>query len=167
MTPTTEEVRKAAGRLGAVAEFEALVLRQLNWTVNQTSVEPGAEMSPKTTFNIAHGRSASLLRFQINSVVTGKVPAGELFRMASTHEGFFRVPEGDPTTEEELGAFGNVSVFFMVFPYIRELLHRLTGDAGLPQLLLKPLRIPFSPADGEPSPDLKMALEPGSPTDGP
>jgi hypothetical protein len=81
--------------------------------------------------------------------------------MESTHEAFFSVPEGCVTTEEELIAYGSVSVFFMVFPYIREALHSLTGNAGLSPVLLKPLKIPFSPEDGTPSPEVQAALSKG------
>ena len=78
--------------------------------------------------------------------------------MESVHEAFFRVPADDPATSEELEAYGAVSVFFMVFPYVREVLQGLTVNAGLPPLLLKPMRIAFDPASGAPSPAVEAAL---------
>jgi hypothetical protein len=66
------------------------------------------------------------------------------------HEAFFGLPADDPTTDEEESAFGFVSVFFMVFPYIREFVHLLTGNSGFPALLLTPLRVPIDPAIGIP-----------------
>ena len=44
-------------------------------------------------------------------------------------------------------AFGKISAFFMVFPYIRETLQSLTVNAGLPAILLKPLKLGFSASD--------------------
>jgi len=144
-------IRDAAGRLGNIAEIQALVVRNLHWTANEIPLDPSVTISPETTFQFAHGKSGSILRFQIKSFITGKVPAGELFRMECTHEAFFTVPEGDPTTDLELGAFCRVSVFFMVYPFIRETLYGLTGNAGLPVVLLRPWKIPFNPAHGSTS----------------
>ena len=159
-TPTPEEARRAAGRLGQIAEIEALVLRRLHWTTNEVQFDPTLPIKAEPTFNVAQGKTGTLLRYQINASITGRVAAGELLRMESSHEAFFRIPDNDPTTEAELAAFGSVTVFFMVFPYIREELHRLTGNAGLPAILLAPLRVPFDPATGRPSQQLVDALQP-------
>jgi preprotein translocase subunit SecB len=149
----------AAGRLGGVAQIQAIVLRKLHWTTNETQFDPQVPVQSLPTYNIAHGKASGLIRYQVNASITASVPAGELARMESTHEVFFRLPDGDPTSDLELTAFGSISVFFMVFPYIREELHRLMGMSGLPVILLAPLRVPFEPASGAPSPEMIEALK--------
>jgi preprotein translocase subunit SecB len=159
-TPSPEEARRASAYLGALAEIEAIVLRKLHWSANETPFDPNAPVQAQPTYNIGHGMSSGLIRYQVNASITISVPAGELARMESTHDVFFRQTTGDPPTELQLAAFGSVSVFFMVFPYIRQELHRLTGMAGIPPILLAPLRLPFEPATGAPSDEVIKALEP-------
>jgi preprotein translocase subunit SecB len=148
--PIADQGHIDAGKVGFVAEVQALVVRKLHWTVNQTPVDPNVPIVPEPTFNIAHGRTGSVVRYQVNASITGKVPAGELFRMESTHEAFFSVPEDKNFSDIELEAYGRITVFFMVFPYIRETLQGLTVNAGLPPVLLKPLKLTFSAADVAP-----------------
>jgi preprotein translocase subunit SecB len=84
--------------------------------------------------------------------------------MEVTHEAFFSIPEGFETNDEDLAAFGSISVFFMVFPYIRETLQGLTVNAGVPVLLLKPFKLPVNPADvglpATPAPPVASELSP-------
>ena len=152
MTPpfTPEETRDLAARLGHVAEIQAIVLRKLHWTTQEIAFDPNAPLPVDTMFNVSQGRAGNLLRYQVTSTITGRAEAGEVFRLESTHDAFFSLPETDSATEQELAAFGTVSVFFMVFPYIRELVHSMTGNAGLPPILLRPLRVPINPASGAP-----------------
>jgi preprotein translocase subunit SecB len=157
--PISDPAHIAAGRIGAIAEIQALIVRRLHWTVNETPVDPNVPIKPEPTFNIAHGRTGSILRYQVISSITGKVTAGELFRMESTHEAFFSVPDGSDVDESDLEAFGRITVFFMVFPYIRETLQGLTVNAGLPAVLLKPLKLTFSAADVAPPAPTPTAIE--------
>jgi preprotein translocase subunit SecB len=146
VTGFPEELKRAAARLGGVAELKALVVRHLYWSVSEIPFDSTTTITPETNFNVAHGKAGSLLRYQVKTVVGGRIPAGQLFNLEVTHEAFFSVPEGDQTTDKEIDAFGAISVFFMVFPYIRETLQGLTVNAGLPPILLQPFRLPFDPA---------------------
>lgn len=156
--PSPQQVLEAAGRLGVCAEIEAITLRQLNWTTNEIGVQDGEEPQLQPTITLGHGRKGAMLRYQVKSSFSGVVTNGELFRMEAVHEVFFSIPPDINPDELDLDAFGSVSVFFMVFPYIRELMHRLTVGAGLPPVLLRPFRLPFNPANREPSPETVAAL---------
>ena len=70
--PISDETHIAAGKLGAVAEIQALVVRKLHWLVNETPVDPNTPITPEPTFNIAHGKQGLILRYQINSMITGQ-----------------------------------------------------------------------------------------------
>lgn len=45
--------------------------------------------------------------------------------------------------DDDLTAFGEVSVLFTAYPYLREILHTLTGRMGLPPLILDVMRSPL------------------------
>lgn len=147
--PNLTHLRMAAGRLGNTAEIQAITLRQLQWNTHELGLEVGEEPNIHPTVNMAHGLRGAVLRYQVRATFTGIVAAGELFRVDSVHDVLFRIPEGDSPSEEELESFGVLSVFFMVYPYLRQELQQLTVNAGLPPVLLRPFRIPFNPATGE------------------
>src|SRR3546814_16806888 len=48
-------------------------------------------------------------------------------------------------SDDQLHGFGEVSVAFSAFPYVRELVHTLTTRASLPPLILGTLRSPLDP----------------------
>ncbi|MDI6099415.1 hypothetical protein QLQ12_12505 [Actinoplanes sp. NEAU-A12] len=48
-----------------------------------------------------------------------------------------RVPDDPPLTESELKAFGAVGLIEIAHPYIRELVHSLSGRMGLPALVVE------------------------------
>lgn len=135
-----------AMRLGAIADLQAIVLRQVNWTAYDVAVSGEETIALEAQYNVVHGRSGPRARFQVRSRVIGKVGTAEVFRAELVHEAFFEIPEDEPATDDDLESFGSITVFFMVFPYIREFIHLLTGNAGLPSLLLAPHRIPIDPA---------------------
>lgn len=143
--PSLTDMRRAAGRIGKVAEIEAITLRQLHWTTNELGLQ-AEEPNIQPTINIAHGLRDAVLRYQVRATFTGMVTAGELFRVESVHDVFFRLPDDDEPSEGELEAFGMVTVVFMLYPYLRQELQHLTACAGLPPVLLRPLRVPFNPA---------------------
>jgi preprotein translocase subunit SecB len=148
MTPPDEVSTSGALRLGAIAQLQAIVLRQVDWKAYDVAVSAEESIDLEAEYNVVHGRSGSTARFQVRSRVTGKLATTEVFRAELVHEAFFEIPEDHGATDDELQAFGSVTVFFMVFPYIREFIHSLTGNAGLPALLLAPFRIPIDPAAG-------------------
>lgn len=48
-----------------------------------------------------------------------------------------RVPDDPPLTESDLKAFGAVGLIEIAHPYIRELVHSLSGRMGLPALVVE------------------------------
>jgi preprotein translocase subunit SecB len=144
---------EAAARLGGVATPRAILLREVNFKTHDIEVRPelaqaNAEQSLKldSDFNVAFGRDGALIRYRVSSTLTGDVESGELFRCELVHEAYFSLPEDYEVSDEELESYGSITVFFMVFPYIREFVHLLTGNAGLPSLMLAPYRLPFDPS---------------------
>jgi hypothetical protein len=145
MTTPESVIPPGAARLGAIAALDAIVLREVDWKVNDVSAE-GGDIDLEAEYNVFHGRAGARLRFQVRSRVTGKRGTTEVFRSVLVHEAYFSLPDGAQATDGELESFGSFTVFFMVFPYIRQFVHLLTGNAGLPALLLAPFRIPVDPA---------------------
>ncbi|MGH8995689.1 MAG: hypothetical protein ACRDYB_06620 [Acidimicrobiales bacterium] len=132
-----------------VAEVEAITLRQLQWSTNEIDLQLGEEPDIHPTVNIGHGLRGSLLRYQVRATFTGMISGAELFRIFTVHDVIFRLPEDDQASPEELESFGMVTVWFMVYPYLRQELQSLTTNAGLPPILLRPIRLPFNPGTGD------------------
>jgi preprotein translocase subunit SecB len=146
--PSLAEARLLAAQVGPSAEIEAIVLREVQWKAYELGFDLSEAIDVIPEFNMAHGQRNSVVRYKVNSKLTGRVHAGEVFRLEATHEAFFKLDESRTFTEDALGAYGAVTVFFMVFPYIRQVLHELTGNAGLPPVLLKPFLVPIDPSGG-------------------
>jgi preprotein translocase subunit SecB len=153
MPPSLTEARLLAARVGPVAQIEAIVLREIQWKAYELAFDPSVPVDVMPDYKLAHGRKDAIVRYKVNSKLTGRVAAGEVFRLESIHEAFFRIDESQILSDDEVEAFGAVSVFFMVFPYVRQLLHELTGNAGLPAILLKPFLLPIDrdPAADQPA----------------
>jgi hypothetical protein len=144
--PSLATSREFAGRVGPIAQIEAIILRESQWKAYELSYDGLEQIQVEPEYGVAHGRKAELVRYKVNSKLTGRISAGELFRLEATHEVFFTLDENATVTDDELAAYGAVTVFFMAFPYIRQLLHEMTGNAGLPAVLLKPFLIPIDPS---------------------
>ena len=94
----------------------------LNLNVNGSTVEQG-------------------IVYEVLATIEGKLPPDlPLFSAKILYvAGFGALPE--TPSEDELHAFGTVSVAPMVYPYVREVLAGLTGRAGLPAVTLPPYRV--------------------------
>lgn len=64
----------------------------------------------------------------------------------------YQLPGDRELNDDYLTAFGEISVLFTAYPYLREILHSLTGRMGLPPLILDVMRSPLDAvlSDGEP-----------------
>jgi preprotein translocase subunit SecB len=146
MTASNTGLPRGALRLGAIASLDAIVLRSVDWKAYNAPA-PSEQIVLETEYNLAHGKSGPTVRYQLHSRITGKVGTTEAFRSELVHEAYLSLPADDATaTDEELEEFGRITVFFMVFPYVREFVHLLTGGSGLPAQLLAPVRLPIDPA---------------------
>lgn len=145
------------GRVGSVAEIRAIVLRELHWVYNEIAVAPDQAVEIQTHFNMGHGHQDGMVRYELVTTVAGVIPGHELFSFEAKHNAFFAVPADHEFSDQELTAFGRITAFFMLFPYVRETLHTQTTNAGIPPVILAPLRMPFEIGD-----DLKGTKAPPS-----
>jgi preprotein translocase subunit SecB len=77
--------------------------------------------------------------------------AAQDFHIDCSYELIYLLPDDAQVDDEDLDAFGEVSVSFSAFPYVRELVQSLTTRASLPALVLGTLRSPIDPpAEGSP-----------------
>jgi preprotein translocase subunit SecB len=132
-----------AGVVGASAEISAIVMRDLSWHVDE-SPEKETNIDLQMNWQIEHVRYAPTgLVYRVWADLSGATTEKPVFNCRIAHEAFFEVPADAIFSEEQMQAFGGLSVFPVIFPYVREALARLTIGGGLPPIFLAPLKLPF------------------------
>jgi preprotein translocase subunit SecB len=141
---TFAEAQAAAARLAGVAEPQSIVLRELRWTVPEKSVPAGLPIDIAPHFSMQHGSADNLISYRVLSSISGMVPElGEIFHLDVTFQLVFSTAGEMSFDERERQAFGSTTVFFMAYPYIREVLQDTASRCGYPGILLRPLRFPI------------------------
>jgi hypothetical protein len=150
-----EEAQRVAARLGARAQLNAVVLRELHWDYPERPVPPGLPISIDSTLGLQAGPGPDFLSYRVSGEFKGVVPDHpDYFTATVVFQLVYGIPSDESYSTEEIEAFGSVTVMMMAFPYLREALQDLGGRAGLPSLLLQPLRIRIddsAPQHSEPS----------------
>lgn len=145
-----------AARIAGVAQLQAIVLRELRWDFPENNVPGGLPIEYEPEFEAAIGTTPEAAFYKIRTSIRATVPDGtEIFRLNSDHQLIFRVPDGQNFDLEEHQAFASTSVLFMAYPYIRELVQSTAAKAGMPMVVLPPLR--FGPSMGQESPSEEQA----------
>ena len=153
----SKTVQQLAGRIGASVQLQGIVLRELNWSLPEQLIPGGLSIDLRPEFEAQAATSPGLLIYKIRTEISAVVPDEvEIFHFRAVHQLVFSFPEGLEFTREEVEAFGSTSAMFMVFPYVREALQGTAAKAGMPNILLQPLRLPV-PLNGEPDRDLAKA----------
>jgi preprotein translocase subunit SecB len=138
------EVQQLAGHIGASVQLQAIVLRELNWTLPELNVPPGLAIDLRPEFEAQAAMTPELLVYKIQTDVSAVIPDEiEIFHFTATYQVVCSYPEGTEFSRDEVEAFGSTSVMLMVFPYVRETLQNTAAKAGVPGILLQPLRLPF------------------------
>ena len=141
------DVQHLASRIGGSVQLQAIILRELNWTLPERNVLPGLSIDLRPEFEAQAAITPGLLIYKIQTNVSAIIPDEvELFHFTAVHQVVCSFPEGMEFTREEVGTFGSTSVMLMVFPYVREALQGIAAKAGMPAVLLQPIRLPFVPA---------------------
>ncbi|MGO8871540.1 MAG: hypothetical protein ACLQPH_09100 [Acidimicrobiales bacterium] len=141
------DVQHLASRIGGSVQLQAIILRELNWTLPELNVLPGLSIDLRPAFEAQAAMAPELLIYKIQTDVSAVIPDEvEIFHFRAVHQVVCSFPEGMEFTREEVEAFGSTSVMLMVFPYVRETLQSIAAKAGMPAVLLQPLRLPFVPS---------------------
>jgi preprotein translocase subunit SecB len=139
-----EEVGRLAGRIGASAQLATIGLRVLHWTAYDVPVsEPSPPIDTNADYNIEHGTGDGFVRYRVTLKLHALTEGQLLFELEAAYDAIFQLPEGQEYSDDEFQAFGQVSVFFMLYPYLRSLVHRVTVEGGFPPLILQPIRVGF------------------------
>jgi preprotein translocase subunit SecB len=152
-----QAVAERAARIAAVAQLQAIVLRELDWDFPEINIPAGLPMNFEPQFEALIGTTPDAVVYKIATSIQARIPDGtEIFRLKSVHQLIFSVPEGQEFELEEHQAFASTSALFMAYPYIREVLQSTAAKAGMPMVLLAPLRMgphldQGSPKDREPA----------------
>lgn len=151
MSTEEREQRRLAARVGGSADLLDLRIRRINAELHRPTAEGpfsfNLTVSPSVSraddklavYSLAYEFSSKDSHEQL--VLDGAVELSVLYQLA---------PDSD-VSDQELAAFGQVSVLFTAYPYLREILHSLTGRMGLPPLILDVMRSPLDEEIGEES----------------
>jgi hypothetical protein len=145
MNSPEHEDRTRAARVAASVELLDLRIRRVEAELHRPAAEGPfsfvLEVKPSVSrvdslvvYNVEYGFSSSDDDGEV--VLDGRIEFSVLYQLPSDYR----------PSDEELAAFGRVSVLFTAYPYLREALHSLTGRMGLPPLILEVMR---SPLDAE------------------
>jgi len=135
------EVYSSALKIGDQAEIFAIVMRDLQWRVLNSS-ENGLPAEVNAEWQAEHSRyEPTSFAYRITAFLTAKTTDVEVYTLTISHELFFKVPAELEISESEFEAFGSTSVLQMVYPYIREWVSRLTSSGGLNTFIMPPLRL--------------------------
>lgn len=143
----TNDVRHLAAQVGAKANLRDVALRTLHsdLALGEADDKLSIDVSWETAFERL-GEDEVEYRYRL--AVEGR-PA---VAFSITAEFALTYTIGAAFSDEQLSAFGEVSVAFSAMPYARELVQSLTTRASLPPLVLATLRAPIDPPAEEASP---------------
>lgn len=134
--------RHRAGKVGAVAQLCAVSLRSVDARlVGADTVDAPIELDLGWEITFARPEPDAVT-FDYQLAVSD--PSGR-FRIECSYELEYDLPSDKEISDEDLVAFGEISVAFSAFPYARELVQSLTTRASLPPLVLGTLRAPIDP----------------------
>ena len=142
--PASVDPRVLAARLGAVVELLAIQLVKLTAERFDGDFEP-AFVTNLTVQLSAIREPAEQITFQaivgVEVVDGGQLPVTTL---SCSYVVAYQVPADFEIHEEMIRAFGEVTVTFMLYPYLRELVNNITSRMGLPAFTLGALKRPLT-----------------------
>ncbi|HEY9557463.1 MAG TPA: hypothetical protein VIR58_12055 [Acidimicrobiales bacterium] len=133
--------RRLAAEVGAKADLLDVALRSVNAELALPAGVEQVEMdvSWETSFE---RRANSLVEYRHRVAVRD---ATGTFFIRGELALIYALSATSDFSDDQLHGFGEVSVAFSAFPYVRELVHTLTTRASLPPLILGTLRSPLDP----------------------
>lgn len=135
--------RTRAAKVGARADLALVSLRSVEAHLADTQ-DSGEPIQLEVSWETAHTRAdPGEVRYLHQMSVSAS--AAQDFHIDCSYELIYLLTEDAEIDDEDLDAFGEVSVSFSAFPYVRELVQSLTTRASLPPLVLGTLRSPVDP----------------------
>ena len=140
--------------LATVVQLASITLREFQWTMPDIQVPGGLQIFLNPSFALNFGSAEGTVAYRIITTLPGAVQIEdqltEIFKLTATLQAHFTFPAENTYELREYKSFGDLSVFPMVYPYIRELVNNTAYRAGLPGIFLAPLpynRLTQSPVE--------------------
>jgi preprotein translocase subunit SecB len=148
-----------AGRLGHNARLRTVELQELHWQVHPT-VEQLIDITPELALDVRGNLVGEALNYAVFASVEAKLESEQqIFGVGLRYVVGLVLPDDmDAPTEDEIKAYGAVTIIPLVLPYLRAVVTDLTSKAGLPPLVLETVRIPLP---GRPRPEHPLEYETG------
>lgn len=142
VTSEEDRTRQLAGKVGAQVRLGDIRLRRIDAELCDPAAEGPYEvgLSVQPTFDEGEGVVVYSVAYRLEATAEGNVT---VLRGDIEFSVLYELPPDHGFDENDLAAFGEVSVLFSVHPYIREVVQSLTSRFGLPPLVLDVLRSPL------------------------
>lgn len=141
-SPSLSQSVLLAGSVGAKAELQDIAVTGLHADFSRPANDTAGNVEVSWVLTWCREGSDVLI---YDSAFTAADTVAKVLEVRLTLEARYRVGDLEGYSSEHLDAFGQVSVLFTLWPYVRELLQSLTVRAGLPPLVLHTLRTPIDP----------------------
>jgi preprotein translocase subunit SecB len=141
-------MRLGAARVGAVADLLDLRIRKIGAELHRPAAEAPFSFNIDVTPSVS--RNARLAAYSLVYQFSSKDNEDQLVLDGTVELSvLYELPADSEFSDDELAAFGQISVLFTAYPYLREILHSLTGRMGLPPLILDVMRSPLDSKDDD------------------
>lgn len=151
MTTDDHRRRVLAARVSAGVDLLDLRIRRIEAELHSAAAE--GPFSFKLDVTPAVSRADKLAVYSLEYQFSSKDSDDQLVLDGTVELSvLYQLPGDRELNDDDLTAFGEISVLFTAYPYLREILHSLTGRMGLPPLILDVMRSPVDAvlSDGEP-----------------
>lgn len=140
---TTEAQSTQQPPLAHAVQLAAITLREVEWIMPEVRIPAGLPIQVNPSFMVGFGFSAGNATYRVTITLPGIIQIEdeptEIFQLKATLQAVFTFPDDYLYVESDFKQFGELSVFTMVFPYIRELVSAITSRAGFSGILLAPI----------------------------
>lgn len=155
---------EGASRVAASVHLRDMRLVQLEFELQPIQPDPPFDVRLNAEANF-HQQGTALIytvAFSVGAFTSPDPDADELFSCRIGYLVHYETEEEEEFSDDALETFGQVSVLFSTYPYLRELVQSLTARAGLIPLVLDVIRSPMAliPRDGH---DLPEGVVPPAP----
>ena len=140
---TTEEKSTQQPPLAHAVQLAAITLREVEWKMPEVQIPAGLPIQVNPSFMVGFGFSAGNATYRVTIMLPGIIQMDDkptdIFQLKATFQAVFTFPENYQYVESDFKQFGELSVFTMVYPYVRELVGTITSRAGFSGVLLAPI----------------------------
>lgn len=134
-----------ASQVAAAIKLRDIRLLKLDFELYPVPIEPPLDVriDADTSYNLDEGALIYIVAFRVATTPSGE-GTDELFSCETRFLVDYEITDAQQDLgEDALEAFGQITVVFSTYPYLREIVQSVTGRAGLTALVLDVIKSPL------------------------